>query len=336
MIVSNRRIFLAIFLSLLLFFGIKYLYSHPQIFSPDNIYASIAQKTAEIKTKISSIKLPNPSNFIRFTNFKNFLTLDLSLPSDNITIKQHNNNNNSFFSPQITQPTSTNFNNVPTGTWQPTPTLPRQSPTIGGAAAGPTSVKVPTPTKYVKPTKSPTPIPFKLTNPRPGKNIREVAELVGKIMCLPPAMVYAIYDNEAGYLGPKVTANWTYYNTYPGSDPTDVPGSTEVFGVTQMMGDTWHKIKPYVAQKLGTSAISLNVTFDSMAAAGFHIQNVSLAGTDHVSCDDWPVKYILYGACRYNGACPANTMGQTQYYNPYTYSVCASYNEYGAKQKNCR
>ncbi len=212
------------------------------------------------------------------------------------------------------------------------PTNSHQSPTTTSS----TTIK---PTNSPKPTKKPkaTPTPtFALTNPRPGKNIREIAEIVGPLFCVPPAMVYAIYDNEAGYLGPKVNSNWIYYNTYQGSDPTDISGSTSVFGVTQMMGDTWHKIKPYVAKTLGSSDISLNVTFDSMAAAAFHIRNVSLAGIDHVSCTNWPVKYILYGACRYNGACPANTMGQTAYYNSYTYSVCASYNEYGADQKKCQ
>jgi hypothetical protein len=136
------------------------------------------------------------------------------------------------------------------------------------------------PTKTSKPTKVPKPTPtptITIGNPRPGNNIREVAEIVGKIMCVPPAMIYAIYDNEAGYLGGQVNSNWTYYNTYQGSDPCNVPGDTGLCGVTQMMGDTWSRIKPYVAKKLGTDQISIMVTFDSMAAGAYHVGNISLA-----------------------------------------------------------
>ena len=104
MITSNSRIFLAITLSLLLFFGLKYLYTNPQILRPENILAAVNQKTAEIKTKISSIKIPNLSNF------KNFLTFKLSFPSNDIPLKQYNNNNsNSFSLPTVPpiQPTLT-------------------------------------------------------------------------------------------------------------------------------------------------------------------------------------------------------------------------------------
>jgi len=206
------------------------------------------------------------------------------------------------------------------------PNNPTTNPTISS----------PKPTKAPKPTKPPKPTPFQLSNPRPGKDFRDIAKIVGPIMCVPPAMIYAIYDNEAGYLGPQALSNWEYYNTYQGSDPTDIPESKAVFGVTQMMGDTWHKIKPYVGAKLGTTELSLNVTFDSMAAGAYYVGNVSLAWKDKVGCTDWPVSYILYGACRYNGACPADTFGQKEYYNSYTYNVCASYNEYGGAQKKCQ
>lgn len=233
-----------------------------------------------------------------------------------------------------------NIHNTPPSN-QPKQILLSPTPVISSSVY-PSKTSAPTKTLLSptnKPTKTPKPTPtptFALTNPRPGKNIREIAEIVGKIMCVPPAMIYAIYDNEAGYLGSQILSNWEYYNTYHGSDSTDIPGSTQVFGVTQMMGDTWHRIKPYVGQKLGSTELSLEVTFDSMAAGAYHVGNISLAWKNKISCEDWPVDYILYGACRYNGACPADTFGQKQYYNSYTYSVCASYNEYGGKQKNCQ
>lgn len=149
-------------------------------------------------------------------------------------------------------------------------------------------------------------------------------------------MIMAIVENEYGAWMGKVQADWTARNTYSGSDPTDIPGATAVFGVTQVMGDTWHKIKPYVGQKLKTTELSLNVTFDSMAAGAYHVRNVSLAMKNKVDCHDWPAKYILYGACRYNGACPADTFGQSQYYNSYSYAVCNSYNKYSSSKKTCQ
>lgn len=239
--------------------------------------------------------------------------------------------------PTNLSPTSLNNNLYQLPTAKPTPTLMSSSPTTIKPTASntlsPPSTPTPKPTKPPKP--SPTPR-FILTNPRPGKNIQEVAEIVNPIFCVPAPMLLAIYDHEAGYLKNKVTSNWVYYNTYHGSDPTDIAGSTAVFGVTQMMGDTWHKIKPYVGQKLGSTELSLEVTFDAMAAAAYHLGNISLAWSNKINCDDWPAEYILYGACRYNGACPPNTFGQKQYYNSYTFSVCQSYNQYSGKQKKCQ
>ncbi len=325
---SNFRIFLSIFLSGIITFFINQYSQNPLLFIkkvqtlPKNIFSSI-----------QNFHFPK-------INFNLFLSSKKNWQNQ---VSNQNNQNSLFTLPTSTEKiiTPTRISNYQLITYVPTKTYPSQTPiTIPTKTLTPTpQTLINTPTKTPKPTKPPKPSPtpkFVLTNPRPGKDIREIAEIVGPIFCVPPAMVYAIYDNEAGYLGQKVSNNWTYYNTYQGSDPTDIPGSTSVFGVTQMMGDTWHRIKPYVAQKLGSTEISLNVTFDAMAAAAFHIRNISLAGKDHIPCDDWPVKYILYGACRYNGACPPNTMDQTQYYNSYTYSVCESYNEYGENQKKCQ
>jgi|GEM_PF-1485114 len=190
-------------------------------------------------------------------------------------------------------------------------------------------------TKKPRPTKKPTAIPFKLSNPRPGKNFLDAAEIVGSVMCVPPAMIMATLEIEYGAWMGDVEANWVERNTYSGSDPHDKSGSTAIpFGVVvQMMEDTWHRIKPYVGQKLGSSELSLAVTFDAMAAGAYHLRNISLAGQDKISCTDWPVKYILYGSCRYNGACAAGS----HTYNDYAYKVCAAYNRYttGAK-KNCQ
>ena len=334
----KKLIFLSLFFSFIitLFFS-KFIKNPYSQFNIANFLNRVKKNFSEKKDLVSflpkidffSISFPQPS-----TNDKK----STIAPKKNPIIKPTNSNNsNNPDYPKISAFPSkySQITPFPSNHPQLTPTF-YQLPTITFNLQ---SSPVIQPTQTLKPTKTPKPTPtptFFLTNPRPGKNIREIAEIVGKIMCVPPAMVYAIYDNEAGYLGPIVNANWTYYNTYQGSDPTDIPGSTAVFGVTQMMADTWHRIKPYVGQKLGTTNLSLNVTFDSMAAAAYHVGNISLAWKNRISCDDWPVDYILYGACRYNGACPANTFGQKQYYNSYTYSVCKSYNEYGGQQKKCQ
>jgi len=217
-------------------------------------------------------------------------------------------------------PTVINNNN-------PTPTTYSQFPTPTNIP--PTVKNTPKPTKIPKPTPTE---PIKIGTVRPGKNFVEAAEVAGKIMCIPPAMILATLDKEYGPWKPKIEADWTNKNTYPGSDPHNKPGSTAVVSVMQMMEDTWSRIKPIVTQKLGTET-SIAVTFDALAAGGYHLRNVSLAMQDKVDCEDWPVKYILYGACRYNGACAP---GATTY-NQYSYDVCNNYNTYTkGPKKNCK
>ena len=195
----------------------------------------------------------------------------------------------------------------------------------------------PTPklTNAPKPTKPPKPTPIKLQVVRPGKNFQDTANIVGEIMCVPPAMIMAILDNEYGPWMGQVEANWTARNTYTGSDPHNNPGSTIIptSCVMQIMEDTWSRIKPVLGNKNSSPKLSLAVTFDAMAAGAYHVRNVSLAMQDKVSCDDWPAKYILYGACRYNGACvPGSTT-----YNQYSYDVCNAYNRYtNGPKKNCK
>ena len=341
----KKLIFLSLFFSFVVTLSLSKFIENPYPqFNIINFIDSVKKNFSEKKDLISFLQKidffsiifsqPSTNNYKKSTISPVFtqttITPEKTTASQSTSPNQPSNSKIDNFS---STPTRSPFNNS-----QITPTSPISHP-LPTITSKWQSFPSPQPTSTPKPTKTPKPTPtptFFLTNPRPGQNIREVAEIVGKIMCVPPAMVYAIYDNEAGYLGPMVNANWVYYNTYQGSDPTDIPGSTAVFGVTQMMGDTWHRIKPYVGKKLGTTELSLNVTFDSMAAAAYHVGNISLAWKNKISCDDWPVDYILYGACRYNGACPANTFGQKQYYNSYTYSVCESYNEYGGKQKKCQ
>jgi len=239
-------------------------------------------------------------------------------------------NNQLVFSNNTPVPNQTNFPSqvIPTNGLSPTnPIFPTYRPTSIPSIAVLSSP--PKPTKKPKPTPTE---PIKLGTVRPGKNFQEVADILQPIICIPSAMIMATLQEEWGPWMAKTQANWTGANTYPGFDPAENAPAQSIGGVMQIMADTWRKIKPYVSQKLGNAPLALNVTFDAMAGGAYHLRNVSLAMHDKISCDDWPVKYILYGACRYNGACvPGSTT-----YNQYAYDVCNFYNQYTkGPKKNC-
>ena len=267
-----------------------------------NVYANFTG----IKETLANFKLPN-------FNIKKLFTLNFPSPSPTI----YNN-----LKPFITTkpiPSPTIYNNL----------KPFLTPT-------PYPLR---PTPYIKPTKKPKPtaIPLlKLSDRRPGESFEEVISIVSPIMCVPKALLWGTLINEYGAWLNKIEADWDNKNTFPGTDVTSNQWSQSIFGVMQVMGDTWFRIKPYVMKKFIVSNMSLNVTFDSIAAAGYHLRNVSLAGQDNQPCDDWDVKYILYAACRHNGACPANSFGKSEYYNEYTYKVCKEYNNHSDKKKSCR
>jgi len=225
MITSNRRLFLAIFLSLVILFGIKYISSNPLLFSPSNIYASITQKTAEIKAKIFSIKLPD---------FSKIFTLNFN-PDNNETPLRPSGEGQAM-----------NFN-LPVSIH---PTSPRQSPSITRTTAGPlptyepyirpTTILVPTtrpqPTAIPQPIVVPTSAPAPITsNRRPGNSLAEIFEEVNKRICVPVALLRAFQEAESGTWF-KYTDNPVPYNTYGwwttagGPDPCHGMGYDESTG----------------------------------------------------------------------------------------------------------
>ena len=191
MIASNRRIFLAIFLSLVVFFGIKHLYTHPQILRPENIYASIIQKTKEIKTKISSIKFPD---------FSKIFTLNFN-PTNNETPLRPSGFEGqaiNFNLPTVIQPTTSNqqqptiANRQPTTKYYPSP-YNKPSPT-----RRPTAVPRP-PTAVPRPTAVPIPAPVPITSDtRPGTTLEEIFKEVNKRICVPAALLRAFQEEETG------------------------------------------------------------------------------------------------------------------------------------------
>lgn len=200
MIDSNRRIFLAIFLSLVIFFGIRYISLNPSVFSPGNIYAGVVQKTQEIKVKIFSIRLPD---------FSKIFTLSFN-PSSNETMKQWNNNNqnNSFNLPtaaQPIQPTSSPANPTEAVVYGPTPTSnPYTILTPTNYNRVPTGTR---PTSRPQPTNSPAPKPI-TSDKRPGNTLGEIFAEVSKRICVPPALLRAFQEEETG--------SWFHYDDNPG------------------------------------------------------------------------------------------------------------------------
>ena len=224
MIDSNRRIFLAIFLSLVIFFCIRYVSLNPAQFNPSNIYAGITQKTTEIKTNISSFKFPDLIKIFSFNipNFSRLFTFNYS-PVSNQPLQQYNNgagnNGNSF--------------TVPTQTYQPyqPPQGGQQFPTVAGGLVPtryyfyPTSIVRPTtiiqPTSRPQPTTAPQPTavpeaPPVTSNVRPGTTLEEIFQEVNKRICVPVALLRAIQEEETGTWLPYNTSSSTIknYNEY--------------------------------------------------------------------------------------------------------------------------
>lgn len=184
------------------------------------------------------------------------------------------------------------------------------------------------PTAKPRPTKVPKPTAITLQNTRPGKNFDEVIASVSEIMCVPAPMLRATLQQEYGPWLKNIESDWTNKNTYHGTDSADSAPATQIMGPMQMMADTWRKIKPYASQKVSNASLSIDVTYDAILGAAFHLRNVSLAGSEHAPCDDWSLKYIAKGACKYGASC-----GGT---DDYCRKICNLYNTYTkGPKKNC-
>ncbi|GEM_PF-6484859 len=220
----------------------------------------------------------------------------------------------------------------PTGS----PITPFPSTVFPSSYITPTGVYSPTntpkPTKVPKATNTPKPTPIVLANRRPGNNVDEVIENVYKIICVPKPMLRAVLEIEYGpWLG-KLQNEWEQRNTLTcppaGCDQSNpvCNGDQTISGVMQMMSDTWCRIYPYVRQKVGNSVLSINVTYDAILGAGYHLKNISL--NRDKDCEDWDLKSIAKAACKYGGSCGGG--------DNYCGRVCAYYNQFTTgPKKNC-
>lgn len=341
MITSNRRIFLAIFLSLFLFFGIKHFYINPQILRPDNIYASITQKAAELKIKISSIKLPN---------LKKLFTLNFDYQTNNKTDESIHQNQTSFSLPTVPQPSPTDFNQlypIPSDSIQlyPSPTIkpsPTRRPT---AVPRPTSTPIPVPT---------TERPFPLA--RPQDNLDEVINYASTKTCVPPPLFKAITKIESGDRLFTIsqsdflfynTYNWwnnpslTFqkncyglnYNSYGGRVPSDSKYAgqqcitkwadvTDIksMGFLQLSEREWNSYKTQINDILKQQTTDRRVILDSYINLGLHLKNISTERSEN--CSSWEKKYVIKAACKYHGSCYFTG-------DNYCTTACNYYNQYG-------
>lgn len=353
MITSNLRLFLAIFLSLAIFFGLKYIFINPSLFTPNNILADITQKTEEIKTNISSIKLPS---------FSKIFTLKFDSNKNEPTEQPNNKNGgNSYFFPVI-QPTSTN----PTDPLKPPPTSIYRPPTVK-----PTSKQIQKPTKkptkkpVLKPTTKPSAIPTQKPIPtigqvRPGKNLEEVISIVSQMACVPKPMLYAIIRNESGTRYDSMsTETFILYNTYlwwksdkitsknqicdftafdqkTGLIPSDSKFAGEfcwIGDITDSMGPmsissfVWNAYPSQLSNLLGQSTFDRRVILDAILGAALHLKNVSTyRGSD---CNNWELKYVAKASCKYLSRCEYDQ--QTNY----CVNTCNYYNQYSSNKLDC-
>lgn len=365
MITSNRRIFLAITLSFLLFFGIKYLYTNPQILRPENIYAAVIQKpVAKIKTIISSIRLPD------FTNFKKSFTLNFSNSQNSLnSLNSLNNQNHSFTLPTVIQPTTSNqqqptiANRYPTTKYYPSP-YNKPSPTR-------TPTAVPRPTAIPRPTAVPTPTPKPIGNVRPGNSLQEIAELAQKYSCTPAALILAVKSMETGESFFNVdSTTFEKYNTYNwwnnvasaqeickgyGYNVTTglIPPDSKFAGTRCQvaLGDQSYTGKPMGIMGLSdfeandsygqrikndahvTTVLDRRVLFDAMIFAGYHFKNISLERSDN--CDSWDLKYIAKTACKYLGRCSYQYQTGSSRSGDYCSQVCEKYNQFAGTSYDC-
>jgi len=339
MLTSKHRIFVAIILSLIFVLIIRSAYSDPTLFEPENIYTDFIQNTKNIKAKISS-----------------FFTLNFN-STDNIVMKQSNNENNtSFLLPIINQQNKISVS--------PTIIFPTQEvlvkPTYQPRQSKPTAI----PTKKSVITPTSTPIPSKpIGLVRPGKNIDEVIEEVAKIACIPKPMLYAILKNESGdrYKNMSVdtfvlynTYNWwnsdritsidqicnfTAFNNKTGIIPTDSKFAGEmcwIGDITDSMGPmsissfVWNAYLEREKSLMNQQTIDRRVIFDALLGAALHLKNVSLyKGTN---CDHWELKYVVKAACKYLSMCQYNLFNSDINYCDNT---CNTYNQYSSTKLDC-
>lgn len=263
--------------------------------------------------------------------------------------------NNPTSKPTVSSYHSSNISLAPT---IKKPTLITQKPT-----AKPTLK----PTITSQPTAiPPTPTPVVIDTVRPGSSRDEVAEIVGELTCVPPAILKAINDvetnglqrvasffqlvNTYGWWNASGTSTFQIcqgfaYNTCTGAVPSDsgsagyqctknIPGlcsyDIKVMGPMQVSEFEQKSYLERVKKIMNQDTIDRRVVFDSFVIAALHFKNIGLYRGD--DCTNWPVENIFQTACKYYGSCTYNVNGNS---GNYCQKVCENYNKYAGTNYSC-
>jgi len=341
---SNLKTFLAIILSLVIFFGGKY--------ALDNQEKIKSFRPQDIRFSMPKITLPNLSSLISLNFLKpNYVSQNPS----------NNNQNNSLNLETIIQPTVRTYE-VPHGPTDRPVTPINKTPTKRIIPTSP-----PRPTSTPKPTATPK---LKISEVRPGRSIQEMADMVQEYTCTPASLIMAAKSLETG--SSFLTANeatiekyntydwWNNagsaqeicdgyaYNVIKGTIPADskFPGyqckpplgkQTYPYAIMGILPLDDAEQNAYIDdfQRVFETDLPVDrrVFFDAMMMVGFHFKNISLErGTD---CENWDLKYITKVACKYQGGCQFTyTTGSTRS-GDYCFLLCEKYNEYAGTSYNC-
>lgn len=336
---SNFRIFLAIFLSIIIIFFINQYSQNPLVF-----IKKIETLPKNIISASKNIKLPK-IDFSSFLSFNKLKTL-----SDNF----QNNKNSSFKLPtakftlpnptltlitnqQIVTPTSYNFKNQIS-----TQFIPTNIPTK-------ILISSPKPTKQSKPSSTLKPSPI-TQDQRPGQTMEEIFQEVSKRMCIPTALLHAFQTQESGPFFPYNSSPSTIkiYNTYGWwidgkGDPCFGLGYFTQSGLVPQdsikAGQTCRKaVQPgaYDQKIMGIFQISeyeqnvaykylkdifpknydRRVLFDN--AMIFAVITKNRLGNPPKNCEDWPDDAIKTAAEKHYGSCGDNYCANIlKYYKQY-------------------
>ncbi len=321
---SNLKLFLAIILSVVLFFGGKYVIEKPEVISPNNLISYG-------KNILSNIKLPS----FKITNL-----LTLKKNQNNFNINQQEKTSDSFMLPTVNTPTKPIYF-LPS--LIPSPTIKILKPT-----ANPTTTltsnnnnyyptEIIKPSKKPKPTDTPKPSPI-ISDQRPGSTLEEIFREVSKRECVPYGLLRAFHQQETGsYLPFNISSStvkiynkygWWIdgtgdpcyglgYDTLTGKVPQDsikagfqcrnsIGNQTydqQIMGLFQISKYEQESSYKYLKDTFPKN-FDRRVFFDN--AMIFARITKNRVGNPPSNCEDWPLDIIKKVAEKHHGACKYN------------------------------
>lgn len=319
MLKHRLKIFLSIFLSLIIVQGITYFSDNPEV---------VSVQAGNIKGLLSGIKFNASSLTKLFT-----LNIDLSNNNDP---NQWNDPNNSFGLPSISNaPSPTNLPVI-----EPTDSInfPTDIPVGPTSYVSPTKkptnapTATPKPTKPPKPTATPKPVPID-SDRRPGDSLNEIFDEVSKRTCFPTALLMAFKTVETGErfkndnaktIGIYNTYGWWKtgagnpcygfgYHTQTGIVPSDSvnagtscssavgnPTDIKIMGLLQISEWEEEVSRKHTIAHLPKS-IDRRVLFDNSLIFAYITR--ARVGSPPKDCQNWPDDMVKLAAEKHHGVC---------------------------------